>query len=70
MAGATQEAWSHVMHGCAAALTVDGLPDDEAARLLRCLRLAAKKAERRALTVAPELPSVAVLHPRDEQEAH
>lgn len=51
---AVRAAYSHVMDGFAAALTRDGLPADERARLLRCHRLAADKAGQRPLVTATE----------------
>lgn len=44
--GATEEAWSHVMDGCAKALEITGLPHSERDRLTRCRALAAEKAGR------------------------
>jgi hypothetical protein len=49
---AVRAAYACVMDGCRAALAVKGLPLEERARLVRCLRLAARRAGRRPLFTA------------------
>jgi hypothetical protein len=51
---AARAAWACVMDGCRAALDVKGLPLDDRARLVRCLRLAAKLAGRPTIMAAED----------------
>lgn len=51
-AEAARAAWGCVMDGCRAALDVKGLSLGDRARLVRCLRLAAKLAGRPILVAA------------------
>jgi hypothetical protein len=51
---AARAAWGCVADGCRAALDVKGLPLGDRARLVRCLRLAAKLAGRPTLVAAED----------------
>ncbi len=48
---AADVAWGHVLDGIRRALTVANLPSDEEARLRRCYRFAAVRAQQRHLSV-------------------